>query len=182
MLNLKQLLGFRSAQTRDNALTLLNGVVRISRRPGFFGAERLPDSFEGRLELVIAHAALAVLRLRRDPADAALAQEFIDAFFKYLDASLREAGVGDLTVPKRMKKLAGGFYGRLKAYEEGLEAEDGSLEAALIRNALGPQGAGFAPTLAAHLRAAHARLQGAAIPALLDEAFWDEAFWAAAEG
>jgi cytochrome b pre-mRNA-processing protein 3 len=122
--------------------------------------------------LVIAHAAVVVLRLRRDPVDAGLAQEFIDAFFKYLDASLREAGVGDLTVPKRMKKLAGGFYGRLKAYEEGLKAAEQSLEAALIRNALGKMGAGFAPALAAHVRAEHARLQNAAVSALADPAFW----------
>ncbi len=172
MRTLKRLLGFGSAQTREDALTLLDGIVRISRRPGFFGADRLPDSFEGRLELVLAHAAVLVLRLRRDPADANLAQEFIDAFFKYLDASLREAGVGDLTVPKRMKKLAGGFYGRLKAYEEGLNAGDDSLAAALIRNALGQAGAGFAPALAAHLRTEHARLLAADLAALLSPAFW----------
>lgn len=175
MFSLKRLWVFRPDQIRKDARALLDGVVCISRRPGFFGADRLADSFEARLELVMAHAAIVLLRLRRDPAEEALAQAFIDAFFKYLDASLREAGVGDLTVPKRMKKLAGGFYGRLKAYEEGLAAQDNSLEAALVRNATGSTGAHFAPVLAAHMKALQSRLQAADVADLLAAGFWSGA-------
>ncbi|MEZ6021914.1 MAG: ubiquinol-cytochrome C chaperone family protein [Hyphomonadaceae bacterium] len=53
-----------------------------------------------------------------------MAQAFTDTLFRFFDAGLREAGVGDLTVPKRMHKLAASFYGRLNAYVAAIEAED----------------------------------------------------------
>ncbi len=157
---LKRLLGLEPSPAQAQAAELLDWVVRISRAPGFFGAGRAADTFEGRLEVVMAHGAVLVLRLRRDAADASLAQTFVDQYFRYLDASLREAGVGDLTVPKRMKKIAGSFYGRLQAYQEGLSDADATeLAAALTRNVLGAAGASFAPEFATHLRGLATALQ-----------------------
>jgi cytochrome b pre-mRNA-processing protein 3 len=164
---LQRLFGLAPSPAAAQASELLAWVVDISRAPGFFGAGRAADTFDGRLELVMAHAAVLTLRLRRDPKDAAVAQQFVDQFFRYLDASLREDGVGDLSVPKRMKKLAGAFYGRLQAYESGLvAAEPGALAAALRRNALDPDAEAFAQPLAQHLLSLAATLESTALGAV----------------
>jgi cytochrome b pre-mRNA-processing protein 3 len=64
-----------------------------------------------------------------------IAQEIVDAFFEDIDYSIRELGIGDTTVPKRMKKLAGMFYGRLEAYSKAMDADDvQALAVALGRN------------------------------------------------
>jgi cytochrome b pre-mRNA-processing protein 3 len=170
MVILKRLLGLEPSPIAAQAADLLDWLVRISRSPGFFGAGRADDTFEGRLEVLMAHGAALVLRLRRDPADAKMAQVFVDQFFRYLDASLREDGVGDLSVPKRMKKLAGAFYGRLQAYEAALQAAaEEELVAALQRNAFAGDAQAYVPVFAAHVRVLAARLDEtalAAIPAL----------------
>jgi cytochrome b pre-mRNA-processing protein 3 len=132
---------------------------RISRQPSFFGEGRVADTLDGRLEVVILHASLALVRLKREAALEPLAQAFTDVLFRNFDAGLREAGVGDLIVPKRMRKIAGAFYGRLDAYAANLAADRRSeLEAALARNALSPEAASFAPVLADYA-AATAALQ-----------------------
>jgi cytochrome b pre-mRNA-processing protein 3 len=82
---------------------------------------------------------LRALRHLPAPADD-VAKDLTDAFFGDLDASLREMGVGDVTVPKRMKKLAEAFYGRAQAYDTPLEAGDeAALAAALGRNVHGSE-------------------------------------------
>lgn len=170
---LYRVLGIAPKAIREEALTLLDGLVQISRTPAFFAEGRVPDSFEGRLEVVLAHAGVLVLRLRRDTQDQLLAQVFVDSFFRYLDASLREAGVGDLTVPKRMKKLAGSFYGRLGAYDAGLASQDPVvLEEALRRNVFSHGGADYAAAFATHLRALHTVLQGLDRQALANPQVW----------
>ncbi|GAM99467.1 ubiquinol-cytochrome C chaperone [alpha proteobacterium U9-1i] len=130
----------------------MGAVVQIARQPSFFGAGRAPDTLAGRFELMTLHASLALIRLRAEPALAPLAQAFTDKLFRSFDAGLREDGVGDLTVPKRMRKIASDFYGRLNAYAAGLEGPDAALATALARN--GAAGEGFSPTLAAYAIAA----------------------------
>jgi cytochrome b pre-mRNA-processing protein 3 len=96
------------------------------------------------------HASLALMRLKAEPGLPPLAQVFTDKLFRSFDAGLREAGVGDLTVPKKMRKIASEFYGRLGAYADAIERRDqGSLEVALTRN--GAAGEGFAALLAAYV-------------------------------
>jgi cytochrome b pre-mRNA-processing protein 3 len=152
---------------------LLATVVAMSRRSGFFGENRVSDTLEGRFEVLTLHAALALIRLRTEPAAAAVAQAFTDRLFRHLDAGLREAGVGDLTVPKRMRSMAGSFYGRLDAYAHAIENADGAaLAAAVARNVVGSDGQSFATQLA-HYTADAARRQGAApFTALFDPAGW----------
>lgn len=147
--------GGKAKAARNAAEAVLLAVSTASRDPGLYGEGRAPDTFEVRLEMLMLHGALAMMRLRQDPADAPTAQIFTDLLFKHIEYGLREAGVGDLTVPKKMKKLAGAFYGRLQAYEQGLTAPPDSteLEQALIRNILLQSHAGFAPVLARHARA-----------------------------
>jgi cytochrome b pre-mRNA-processing protein 3 len=83
------------------------------------------------------HSFLVLHRLKREGDDSrALAQQFFDVMFADLDRNLREIGIGDLAVGKRIKLLAENFYGRIKSYEDGLTAENGALESALARNLL----------------------------------------------
>jgi|CXWL01.1.fsa_nt_gi cytochrome b pre-mRNA-processing protein 3 len=164
---------FGRSRAVAEAEQLLATVVAMSRRARFFGENRVPDTLEGRFEVLTLHAALALIRLRMDPAAADVAQAFTDRLFRHLDAGLREAGVGDLTVPKRMRGMAGSFYGRLEAYAHAIESGDGAaLSAAVARNVLGSDEGSFAAQLARYVADA-ARLQNAApLTALFDPAGW----------
>lgn len=167
---------FRRNQANSEAAQLLEAVVAASRKPAFFGPGGVPDTLEGRFELLTLHAALALVRLKASPETAPLAQAFTDRLFRHIDSGLREAGVGDLTVPKRMRRLAGDFYGRLEAYAGALAAPD-ALSAAVARNILGDQGdAAFANKLAAYAADLAARQAGAPAAALLEAGAWDGAF------
>jgi cytochrome b pre-mRNA-processing protein 3 len=99
----------------------------------------VPDTVEGRFESVTLHLILVLRRLRHLPSPAdAVAQDLVDAFFRHLDGALRELAVGDLAVPKRMKKLAEAFNGRARAYDTALQRSDpDALARALGRNVLG---------------------------------------------
>ena len=91
------------------------------------------------------HGALALIRLRAAPGAAPLAQTFTDQLFRGFNAGLREAWAGVLTVPKRMRKLAGAFHGRLEAYAAPIASADAAaLAAALSRNMLGEESAAAA--------------------------------------
>lgn len=163
------------SRARSDAHMLVAAVSGAARQPALFGPGRLPDSMDARLEAVTLFASLAFIRVRREPGAGPLAQHFADALFRHLDAGLREAGVGDLAVPRRMRKIAAAFYGRLEAYASALAAgEPGALEAALVRNMLGEAGAGFAPALAAHAFRLAEIHSGAPLAALFDARAWPE--------
>jgi cytochrome b pre-mRNA-processing protein 3 len=138
---------FRRSRVDEDAERLLQAVTAASRRPEFFGPGRIADTLEGRLELMTLHAGLALLRLRAEPGAAALTQQFVDKLFRSFDAGLREAAIGDTAVPKRMAKVAAGFYGRVQAYEAAL-ADVPALEAAMLRNVLREDAAAYAKPLA----------------------------------
>lgn len=100
-------------------------VVAAARRPDLFRDLGAPDTLPGRFELVVLHAALALRRLRREgPEAAALGQGVFDATFRAFDDNLREIGVGDLAVAKRIKAMARAFYDGAKAYDAALDAHD----------------------------------------------------------
>ena len=115
---------------------LYEAIVAAARQPHLYSAWEVPDTPLGRYEMVSLHVFLFLERARGHAgALADLAQELTDAFFKDMDHSLRELGVGDLGVPKRMKKLARMFYGRAESYRAALAAGDReALAAALARN------------------------------------------------
>jgi cytochrome b pre-mRNA-processing protein 3 len=146
---------FRRSRAQQDAERLLSAVIQVSRQPNFYGPDRVPDTLEGRFELMTLHAALALERLKAEPTLAPLAQQFTDRLFRHFDAGLREAGVGDLAVPKRIRKMAGAFYGRVKAYGEALAMGEAALADALARN-VGVNDA-FATVLAAYARASAAQ-------------------------
>ncbi len=143
-------------RNRDGANRLLlerlyEDVVAAVRRPAFYAVLGVPDTFEGRFDLLTLHAGLVLRRLNEaEPPGPAVAQDLVDLVFRHLDEGLREAGVGDLAVPKRMKKLAEAFLGRSASYAAALDAGDGSLAAALSRNIYA--GADDGERLAAYVR------------------------------
>jgi cytochrome b pre-mRNA-processing protein 3 len=111
-------------------------IVAAARQTAFYSHWNVPDTPLGRFEMVSLHMFLFQHRLRReDGAARDVAQVLIDEFFLDVDHSLRELGIGDVGVPKRMKKLAKMFYGRTAAYDDALERNDrDGLIAALSRN------------------------------------------------
>ncbi len=127
---------FRNRSHDATAHKIYVRIVEQARRPLFYLAYGVPDSPDGRFDMIAVHAALVLRRLRRDrPSADSLAQAVFDLMFVDLDQNLREMGVGDLAVGKRIKGMAKGFYGRLAAYEQGLEDTGGSgLADALKRN------------------------------------------------
>jgi cytochrome b pre-mRNA-processing protein 3 len=156
---------------RDTIAALYERVATASRAPGLYTGLGIPDTLEGRFEALCLHMVLALraLRGRPDPAPE-VAKDLTDAVFRDLDASLREMGVGDTVVPKRMKKLASAFYGRAHAYDAPLDAGDeAALAEALGRNVGG--GAEAAQALARYVIAADRRIREADLEAILDRGF-----------
>ena len=122
----------------EPANALYREVVRQSRLPVFYTQGGVPDSLDGRFELIVLHAYLIMRRLKRDgDAGRALSQALFDMLFADMDRSLREMGVGDLGVGRRVKAMARGFFGRVAAYDEGLAGDDEILAEALRRNVYG---------------------------------------------
>jgi cytochrome b pre-mRNA-processing protein 3 len=120
------------------AVRAYDHVVAQSRRPGFFVDVGVPDTLDGRFELICLHAFLYLHRLKREQkAAATVGQRFFDVMFADFDRSLREMGTGDLSVGREVRRMAEAFYGRIAAYESGLAADDKTLQAALARNLFG---------------------------------------------
>ncbi len=164
---------FGRGAAETDARRLVDTITHVSRRPELFGEGRVADTLAGRLEVMMVHACLAMVRLRLEPALTPLAQAFADRLFSQFDAGLREAGVGDLAVPKRMRIIAADFYGRLASYAGALAAQDqGLLETALARNVLGAEAAPFAPALAAYVGAIAATQATAPAAAMLEPDGW----------
>ena len=131
---------FRRYPDEASASGLYAAIVGQARRPAFYVACGVPDSLDGRFELVALHVYLVLRRLKGGNESAqALAQSLVDLFFADMDASLREMGAGDLGVGKRVQRMAAGFYGRVAAYD-GAASSDGIAQA-LKRNLYGTVGA-----------------------------------------
>ena len=123
-------------------------LTAAARQPALYEVCGVPDTVMGRFEML---SAMLILYFRRTRASGTsgqeIAQEIVDAFFEDVDHSIRELGVGDVGVPKRMKKFAGMFYGRLESYAAALDASDReALAAALARN-FHPEATGSAPDM-----------------------------------
>ena len=110
---------FRRDPEETDAGPLFTAIVAQARRPAFYAICGVPDSLDGRFELVALHVYLVLSRLKfGDRPAQALGQSLVDLFFADMDASLREMGAGDLGVGKRVKNMAAAFYGRVAAYDE----------------------------------------------------------------
>ena len=143
---LKRLRGRRAA--RESAGALYGAIVEQARSPAFYSDAGVPDTLDGRFELVALHAFMVLRRLQAEPdRTGVLAQALFDTMFDDMDRSLRELGAGDLGVGRRVKFMASSFLGRIKAYEGGLDGGEDALRSALVRNLSGtvpapPDGAG----------------------------------------
>ena len=119
-------------------------LTSVARAPVFYQRLDVPDTVMGRFEMLSLVMILYFRRTRSsERSGQEIAQEIVDAFFQDIDYSIRELGIGDNSVPKRMKKLAGMFYGRLETYAAAMDANDRpALAAALLRNIYPAKGEG----------------------------------------
>lgn len=134
-------------------------IVAAARHPTFYADWGVPDTLDGRFDMIALHTFLVLDRLKGE--EPAFRQALVDEFFADMDRSLREMGVGDLSVGKKVRKMAEAFYGRLAAYDQALAGEAAALEGALARNIFPdqPESPG-ARLLAAHVMAERANLAG----------------------
>ncbi len=156
----------RAANTR--LIDRVHGeIMAASRQPGFYVGHGVPDTFEGRFEIFVLHAALTIRRLDQlpDPGPE-MAQELTNSVFRHFDAMLRQAGIGDLSVPKRVQVLAEAFLGRAIVYDAALgERNDLALSEALHKYALPDQGR--CEQLAAYARRLEFALAGLSVEAIM---------------
>ena len=126
----------RLSAHNSEADALYRVIVTQARSPRFYTGCGVPDTPDGRYDLIVLHVVLVLRRLHRAPEETRkLAQAVFDLLFSDMDQNLREMGVGDLAVGKRIKAIAKGFYGRLAAYDGALtSADEEALAAALRRN------------------------------------------------
>ncbi len=146
-------------------------AVARSRRPDLYAVMGAPDTVEGRFELLTAEIILVIERLTLEGAPTeAVRQTLFDLYIRNLDGALREMGVGDLAVGKRMKTLGRHVYGRAAAYRAALASTDpGELEGLVARTILfGREGIDAGP-IAKQLVADHAELAATPIDVLLSE-------------
>lgn len=129
-------------------------IVAQARLPAFYERHDVPDTVNGRFDMVLLHLWLVLRRLGSAEGAAELSQGLFDHFCSDMDDNLRELGVGDLSVPKKMRGFAEAFYGRTAAYDAALAAGGPALEQALARNVLLTADATRAAPLAAYVRAA----------------------------
>ena len=142
---------------------LYTAAVTAARAPYFYAELGVPDTLDGRFDLVGLHASLLIRRLRGlPPPGAAVAQAVFDAMFSDMDINLRELGVGDMTVARNVRAMWEAFHGRATAYEAALSsAEPGAMEAALVKNIWRGNTAEGAPALARYVSGAVAQLDAA---------------------
>ncbi len=103
--------------------SLYAAAVLQARTAAFYRDLKVPDTLEGRFELYSLHVVLILHRLKgQDPVAQEIGQALFKAYIQALDSALREMGVGDLSMAKKMRKLGEAFYGRIKAYDLALSA------------------------------------------------------------
>ncbi|HMB47133.1 MAG TPA: ubiquinol-cytochrome C chaperone family protein, partial [Afifellaceae bacterium] len=129
---------FRSKQklqNRENADRIYTRIVDASRQPVFFLKYGIADTLDGRFEMLSLHMFLGLNRLVEGSAeDKALAQRVMELFVRDMDAALRDIGVSDVKVPRRMKTLYGSFGGRIASYTAAVATGGEALNEALARN------------------------------------------------
>lgn len=127
---------FRKNTATEPVYAVYSAIVAQSRQPVFYAQWGVPDTVTGRFDMISLHMALLFRRLRDETGDQKeFSQAVFDLFFKDMDRSLREMGVGDLGVPKRIQKMGNIFFGLLAAMNEAMDRGDMvALEGVLARN------------------------------------------------
>ncbi len=156
---------FRPRPAKVAGEALYAALVEQARRPAFYTTLQVQDRIDARFELYTLHLMLLLHRLKGQGAQGdETAQALFDTFVSALDDTLRELGVGDLSVPKKMRKLGESLLGRIKSYDEAMAVlPDTTVLTELIgRTVYAERDGAMAPALAAYVAAAHSRL--AALP------------------
>lgn len=127
---------FKRKASRNSIRAVYGAIVAAARHPRFYAEWGVPDTVDGRYDMIIYHAVPVIDRLSREgEAAKGFAQGLTDEVFADMDRSLREMGVGDLSVGKKVRRMAEVFYGRARAYTAALAAGDvEALTEALGRN------------------------------------------------
>ncbi|MAS15552.1 MAG: ubiquinol-cytochrome C chaperone [Nitratireductor sp.] len=136
----QKLFGFGQRSRRMVIDGLYERIVAASRQPVFYARWDVPDTPLGRFEMIALHMILFLRRVRNEDGAAVreVAQEVTDVFFADVEHAIRELGIGDMGVPKRIKKLARMFYGRAATYGEAIDANDAEALAAAMRRNIRP--------------------------------------------
>ncbi len=122
----------RRRSETSNSEKLYGAIVAQTRLPVFYRDLGVPDNLEGRFGLLSLHLFTLLHRLKREGADGlALAQHLVDRFSQDMETVLRELGVSDVRIPKRMRNLAAAARGQLEAYDEAFAAGEAPLAAAI---------------------------------------------------
>ena len=162
---------FFSRKTAPNqASGVYDVIVAQARQPWFYQHCAVPDTVEGRFDMIVLHAFLLFDRLQGHSGETgAFSQQVFDVLFADMDRSLREMGVGDLAVGKKIRKMAEMFYGRADAYSRALEQGGDELQASIARNIF-PDGApaGHIAALACYTRRARNALAGIAVAEIIN--------------
>lgn len=116
------------------AFELYTAMVTQARQPDFYAKLGVPDTMEGRFDMILVHAFVLFRRLKVEDGDKDLAQHIFDVMFADLDQNMREMGIGDVGILKRIRKMSESYHGRIVAYEEGVQSGAAELAAALDRN------------------------------------------------
>ena len=154
-------------ERQDAALPLYNAVVLRAREEHWYAEGQVPDTVDGRFDMIAAVLSFVMLRMESEPSGGDPAARLAERFVDDMDGQLRELGIGDIIVGKHIGRMMSMLGGRLGAYRDGLAG--GDLDAALVRNLY--RGTAPDPAALAHVRDAllafHAALARVPIPALL---------------
>jgi cytochrome b pre-mRNA-processing protein 3 len=159
------------ASLRGTIEAIYGMIVTQAREPLFYRDLGVPDTVNGRFDLLVLHLWMVLRRFRMTQNAASAPQALFDRFCEDMDANLREMGVGDLTVPKRMQAFGEAFYGRAAAYDAAFAAGADAPAYALRKNILNGEGMENARRLATYAQAVMAGLDG------LDDAAFLAAGW-----
>ncbi|NJM30928.1 MAG: ubiquinol-cytochrome C chaperone [Rhizobiales bacterium] len=149
---LKRILNRSVPQARP----LYGAIVAAARHPSHYADLGVADTVDGRFEMVCLYLYLVLARLKGENREE-FRGELTDEFFADMDRALREMGVGDLSVGKKVRRMAESFYGRVSAYEAAGE-DEAALAPALARNVYAESDARHAPALAARARSVARKL------------------------
>lgn len=165
---------FKAKPVHREALDLYALAVEQARQPAFYTHMGVADRIDARFELYTLHVLLIFVRLRHDsPRSAELAQAMFDQYVSALDNVLRELGVGDVSVGKKMRKLGEALYGRMASYEKALTDKDfESLTVAIARNVFEAEDSQRGEALARYAVASHEALATQTIAEIEREPKW----------
>jgi cytochrome b pre-mRNA-processing protein 3 len=160
----------RLRQRRQTIDRLYGVIVAQARAPAFYADLDVPDTLSGRFDMMVLHVYLVYRRLASEAGARAAGQALFDRFCADMDGTLRERGIGDLAVPRKMRAIGEAFYGRVRVYDAALAAaDDVVLAAALEKNVFGGALglAAQARRLAAYVRRTEAALAQASAEAIV---------------